>query len=298
MSSRASRTEARAEAGRLAALLAGASIEISPKETRHAGELAQLLGRSAGVYIHSVPGFTAEERLESLGQLHRAGLEPVPHIAARRVTTRERTRELLRRWVGEHGVRRVLLIGGDETPPRGPYADSVQYLEEGLLPEAGIRAVGIAGYPDGHPKIGAAALEEAFERKLRAARAQGLEVYVVTQFSFEPQRVVEYCAALARRAPGVPVYVGAAGPTDPAALVRYAQRCGVTASLRAVRRFGFGLARLAAHTDPSGQLAPIARRHEVVGAASNVAGAHLFAFGGAIRTAAWMSKAIAEGSGA
>jgi methylenetetrahydrofolate reductase (NADPH) len=195
-------------------------------------------------------------------------------------------------------VRRVLLIGGDETPPRGPYSDSVQYLEDGLLAEAGIRTVGVAGYPDGHPKIGAEALAQAFERKLSAARAQGLELYVVTQFSFDPQRVLDFCAALARRAPRVPVYVGAAGPTDPAALLRYAQRCGVTASLRAVRRFGLGLARLATHTNPSEQLAPVARRRAEDGAASNVAGAHLFAFGGAIRTATWMSQAVAAGSGA
>lgn len=293
MLSHAERTEARAEARRLAALLAGGSIEISPKEAREAPELARLLGRDAGVYVHSVPGYTPEERLESLGALHRVGLDPVPHIAARRIASRERTRELLRRWVGECGVRRVLLVGGDETPPRGPYSDSVQYLEEGLLAEAGIRTVGVAGYPDGHPKIGAEALEQAFERKLRAARAQGLELYVVTQFSFEPERVIEYCAALARRAPGVPVHVGAAGPTNLAALLRFAQRCGVTASLRAVQRFGLGLARLATHTDPSEQLASLARRREADGASSNIACAHLFAFGGAVRTAAWINKAIA-----
>lgn len=299
MWSLARRTEQRNEArSRLAAVLASGSIEISPKEAHHAPELARLLGENAGVYVHSVPGVTAEERLASLGELHRAGLDPVPHVAARRITTRERTRELLRRWVGEHGVRRVLLIGGDETPPRGPYSDSVQYLEEGMLAEAGIRTVGIAGYPDGHPTITPAALEDAFERKLKAARAQGMDAYVVTQFSFAPERVVEFCASLARRAPGVPVYVGAAGPTDPAALMLYAQRCGVAASLRAVRRFGLGLARLATHTEPAGQLASVARYHQASGASSNIAGAHLFAFGGAIRTASWMRKAIAEAAAA
>jgi len=39
------------------------------------------------------------------------------------------------------------------------------------------------------------------EEKLALARNHGLEPYVVTQFSFAPNRVAEYCADLARRAP-------------------------------------------------------------------------------------------------
>ena len=79
-------------------------------------------------------------------------------------------------------------------------------------------------------------------------------MYVVTQFSFAPNRVVEYCAQLARSAPEVSIYVGVAGPTDPVALARYAQRCGVSASLRALRNLGSGIAQLVTHSDPSEQL--------------------------------------------
>ena len=41
---------------------------------------------------------------------------------------------------------------------------------------------------------------------------------MVTQFCLSPQRVVEFCAGLARQWPDLPVYVGIAGPTDPIAL--------------------------------------------------------------------------------
>src|SRR5688500_5103944 len=130
--------------------------------------------------------------------------------------------------VKRHGVHRVLLLGGDEPRPKGPFADSLQILEEGLLAEAGIREIGVGGYPEGHPKISPLSLRVSSERKLSIATGQGLGLYVVTQFSFSPARVVDFLAGLARSAPAVSVYVGIAGPTDPIALARYAQRCGVS----------------------------------------------------------------------
>jgi methylenetetrahydrofolate reductase (NADPH) len=99
--------------------------------------------------------------------------------------------------------------------------------------------------------------------------------------------VVEYCSELARSAPSVPVYVGIAGPTDPVALARYAQRCGVSASLRALRTLGSGIAKLVSHTDPKEHVLAVAHysaSHE----SANVVGVHLYSFGGAVRTAAWM----------
>src|SRR5207237_528768 len=87
-------------------------------------------------------------------------------------------------------------------------------------------------------------------RIVSRARAQGLGAYVVTQFSFAPSRIVEYCADLARRAADVPVYVGLPGPTSPRTLLRYAQRCGVGASLRALQAQGMGAVRLFTNVDP------------------------------------------------
>jgi methylenetetrahydrofolate reductase (NADPH) len=195
--------------------------------------------------------------------------------------------------VPEHGVRRVLLIGGDEPQPRGPYPDALTLLRDGLLAEAGIREVGIAGYPEGHPRIPPAVLNAARDEKLAEIAAQGLGAYVVTQFSFVPARVVEYCAALARTAPAVSVYVGIAGPSDPAALLRYAQRCGVSASLRALRNLGVGVVRIVSHTDPREQLLAIAHYCEGHDGC-NVVGAHFFSFGGFLPTARWINATIAE----
>lgn len=191
----------------------------------------------------------------------------------------------------------MLLIGGDDPEPRGPFPDGASLLREGILAKSGVREIGLPGYPEGHPRIPRAALENAFAEKLALAAGQGLGSYIVTQFSFAPLRIVEYCTELARRSPALSVYVGLAGPTDARTLLRFAQRCGVSASLRALRAQGMGAIRLATHTDPGEQLSAIAR-YCAVHAACNVVGAHLFSFGSALKTAEWMNATITSlGSG-
>jgi methylenetetrahydrofolate reductase (NADPH) len=290
MSFPASATEPRLEA-RISELVAAGSLEISPRELHRAKEVAALLPSGSCVYIPSLPGLPLTRTLDAIAAIRDAGLDPVPHVSARRILNRDEFRDFLRRAATDYGVHRVLLIGGDESRAKGPFADSLQILEERLLAECGVREIGVAGYPEGHPRIPANAIDKALERKLELAAAQSIGVYVLTQFSFAPARVVEYCASLARRWPNLPVYVGIAGPTDPAALVRYAQRCGVSRSIRALRTLGTGIAQLVTNTDPRDQLVSVARytrAHEP----SNAVGVHIYSFGGAVRAAAWMRERL------
>jgi methylenetetrahydrofolate reductase (NADPH) len=189
-------------------------------------------------------------------------------------------------------VHRVLLIGGDEPRAKGPYIDSVQVLESGVLRDCGIREIGVSGYPEGHPRIPLNGLEAAMRRKVALAQEQHLGVYIVTQFCFVPARVVDYCAAMARAWPQIGLYVGIAGPADPIALARYAQRCGVSVSLRALRNLGSGIAKLIGHNEPIDQLQAVAR-YNASRSSSNVVGVHLYSFGGAVRTAKWMREQVA-----
>jgi methylenetetrahydrofolate reductase (NADPH) len=269
-------------------LLIGGSLELLPKELHRAAELAALLPTDACVYLPSLPGLPLSRTLEMVAALRAAGLDPVPHVSARRILDKDEFRGFLKQAV-QQGVHRVLLLGGDEPKAKGPFVDSVQLLETGLLADSGIREIGVAGYPEGHPRISSSVLASSFERKRQLAREQGLGLYVVTQFSFAPQRVTEFCSHLARSAPEVSIYVGIAGPTDPIALARYAQRCGVSVSLRALRTLGSGIAQLVTHSDPLEQLTSIAR-YSLQREPSNVAGAHLYSFGGVVRTAAWMRE--------
>ena len=272
-------------------LVAAGSLEISPRELHRAPEVAALLPAGSCIYIPSLPGLPLARTLDAIAAIKETGLDPVPHVSARRIQNRDEFRDFLKKASADYGVHRVLLIGGDEARPKGPFSDSLQILEEGLLADCGIREIGVAGYPEGHQRIPVNALEKAVERKLALARKQSIGVYVLTQFCFAPARVVDYCATLARLWPNLPVYVGVAGPTDPAALLRYAQRCGVSVSLRALRNLSTGIAQLVTNTDPRDQLVALAR-YARSRQPSNVVGVHLYSFGGAVRTAAWMRELL------
>jgi methylenetetrahydrofolate reductase (NADPH) len=283
-------------AATVASLAAGASLEIGADAVAEVSAVARVLPVGTRVFVNHSPRRELADSLPALTELHRCGLEPVPHVAARRVASPAQVRTFLERAVAECGVTKVLLVGGDASECRGPYDSGAALLRDRVLAQCGIREVGVPGYPEGHPWIANAVLKQTLVDKLALAADQGLGSFMVTQFTFAPARVVEFCAELARRIPSLPVYVGIAGPTDAGALLRFARRCGVSASLRALKDQGMNAVRLVTHTDPGEQLAAVARYYSTH-AACNVVGVHLFSFGGALRSARWIGATITSGLG-
>ena len=273
------------------ALVASGSLEIGAHRPQDAQTIAALLPAGTPVYVNHLPRHRLPDTLPTLIAVREAGLEPVPHIAARRIESAEQLAMFLKRAVRDAGVQKALVIGGDVPEARGPYGDGAAVIRSGLLSAAGLREIGIPGYPEGHPRIPSATLERAFAEKLSLLAEQSLGRYVVTQFSFAPARVVEFCTGLARTAPNVPVYVGLAGPTNPVSLLRFAQTCGVSASLRALRAQGLDAVKLVTHTDPGDQLSAVARycasRQDC-----NVVGIHVFTFGGVAPAVQWMNRRL------
>ena len=276
-----------------AELVTNGSVEMGAHRPGDARAIAAVLPAGTPVYVNHLPRHSLADSLASLIAVREAGLEPIPHVAARRILNRAEVDSFLGHAVNRAGVRKVLLIGGDESAPLGPYPDAGSVLREGILPACGVREVGIASHPEGNPRIPLAVLERAFDEKLAIAATQGLGAYIVTQFSFSPARILEHCTSLARRAPGVPVYVGLAGPTSAGTLLRFAQRCGVSASLRALRDQGMAAVNLVTHTDPGDQLSLLAR-YCASHPGSSIVGVHVFSFGGAATAAAWMHDTITK----
>jgi len=270
-------------------LVRNGSIELSITDADAVAEAADVLPIGMSVYVPSPPNRDLRSNLEYLEAIQAAGLNPVPHIAARKLRSRSELEEFLQHAVSRIGVRHAMLIGGDPTEAAGPFRDSAAVLREGLLSEAGIREISIGGYPEGHRSIPGDVLLADLEAKVQMAREQGLGVEVITQFCFSPGRITKYCAMLAQRVPGVPVYTGMAGPANPVKLVRYARYCGVSVSLMALGAMGLSAARLMTHTDPTEQLQALA--HYCANRADgNVVGVHLFSFGGFADTARWMHR--------
>lgn len=288
---RSDRTGKSAVAQGIKDLVISGSFEMTPGRAIDARDLAPQLPAGMPVYVHHSPRQRLAQSHAALKAIRAAGLEPVPHIAARRVASRSELDSFLERAAGDSGVSRVLLIGGDVPQPFGPYSSGADLLDEGILVAHGIREVGLPGYPEGHPRIPGPVVEQALSRKLALISAQGLGAYIVTQFSFAPARVVKYCGELARSIPAIPVYVGLAGPIEARTLLHFAQLCGVSASFRAMQAQGMGAIRLFTHTDPREQLAAVAR-HCLGHESSNVVGAHFFSFGDVARTVAWMNREI------
>ena len=93
-------------------------------------------------------------------------------------------------------------------------------------------------------------LDAALRAKVALARQGGLAVSLVTQFGFEAQPILRWIAA--QRAQGIdcPVHVGVAGPASVATLAKFAIRCGIGASLRALARGHTAFARIMTEAGP------------------------------------------------
>ena len=194
-------------------------------------------------------------------------------------------RDYLQRAAAEAGVTSVLLIGGDPDHPVGPFSGSFDLLETGVVEAHGIGEVVFAGYPEGHPRIDSHALDAALDAKISLARQRALAVSLITQFGFDPEPVHRWIAALRTRGIDCPVEVGVAGPANVATLAKFAFRCGVGASLRALARGHTAFARILAEATPDAFIASLVDAEE---ANAPIDGLHLFTFGGVCRTAQWM----------
>jgi methylenetetrahydrofolate reductase (NADH) len=266
------------------------SIEVTRPNAAEIASLAEILPRGTSVYFSAVPTVERREVVTAAALVRKAGLEPVVHVAARRIAAAADLQELLAGLRDEADVRCLLVIGGDVDTP-GAFPDALSILQRGGLHEAGIEEIGIGAYPEGHSRIPAGRLEAALDEKIAAATAQGLRVHIVSQFSFSPERILAWLRQL--RACGIskPVKIGMAGPTSVPALLRYARRCGVAASLRGLAS---GVATgLVGHVGPD-------RIIETLSAANDLGDValHYFCFGGTLETARYACEAAAGRHGA
>jgi methylenetetrahydrofolate reductase (NADPH) len=270
---------------RLAQLLADASIEVSPRDDPAREGLSQLLAPGTAVFVNHPGSVTHHDIVAACVRLRQAGFSPVPHIAARRLASFTQARDFLRRAADEAGVTSVLLIAGDAVQPAGPFRDAGELLATGLIEHHGVRRVFVAGYPEGHPLIDRHSLDAALRAKLTAARQHGLCVNLITQFGFAAAPVAAWVAKLRDEAIMCPVRVGIAGPASIATLAKFAVRCGIGASLRALGRGQTAFARILTEATPDKLIADLIGEAD---AADTIDGLHFFSFGGARRTASWL----------
>ena len=275
----------------LAALLPRASMEISSRG-HQLDQLRDNFRPGIDVTITYLPGDNYRHNVETAIALRRAGFNPVPHIAAREMASREALDDFLARARGEADVSRILVVAGDVALTRGPFKSSLDVRSSGLIEAHGIRSASVAGHPEGHPYLDDRHALANLEGWRDWGQGAAIDVSIVSQFCFESTPILGWMKELDAHGIDLPVIVGLAGPATPATLTKFALRCGIGNSMRAVRnqigRFG----RLLTDTGPD----DVVRGLNAAPAATTatVAGFHFFPLGGLRKTGHWLHDYCAQ----
>ncbi|HVV80976.1 MAG TPA: methylenetetrahydrofolate reductase [Pseudolabrys sp.] len=277
----------------LVELLTYASIEIAAGGTKAIANVHEHFDPGADVYVTFLPGGDYQAVVDTAVRLRRAGYRPVPHIAARALPDNAALDNFVSRLVGEAGVDRVLVIAGDSNAPSGPFSSAMVVLRSGILKRHGVRSVGFAGHPEGHPVVDRAILDAALAAKIASARNAGLDAFVVTQFGFAAAPVLAWLRRFRDQGLDVPVEVGIAGPATMATLVKFGLRCGIGNSLRALRMRPNTVGRLLGEVGPEELLRDLAMGL-VSFPAHGVSRIHFFPFGGIARTGEFLAGTLSR----
>lgn len=270
----------------VARLLASHSLEIGAKDYEQLAEAGPLLPSRTAVAIAHFPNEDMAARVRAAAAVHRSGHVPIPHIAARRVASEAQLARFLADVRAQAAVDQLFVIAGDPDRPLGPYPDALALIERVDLAPLGVTKVGMAGYPDGHPRIATPALWSALEAKLAALGARGLQAEIVTQFSFDADAVLRWLGELRERGIAAPVKIGVPGPISLPGLVHFAARSGVSASRSALAKYGTSIAKVIGTVGPLTFLKRLAE-----GLATRDLGRtslHFFTFGALTKTVGWV----------
>jgi methylenetetrahydrofolate reductase (NADPH) len=179
--------------------------------------------------VTASPTHALDQTVEVGARLRALGHAVTVHLAARMVRDRAHLDELLAAMAGA-GIDDAFVVGGDATPPHGVYASAVELLPIVHEHPQRPRALGIAGYPEGHPLIDSATLAEALQQKSQLAD------YVATQLCFDADALLGWVHATREAGIELPVLVGIPGMVDRRRLLEVSMRVGVGPSLRYLRK--------------------------------------------------------------
>src|SRR6478752_963887 len=190
----------------------GYSLEMTAKETEGLREAAPLIRPGTQIAVTFLPGEEMEQRVEAAVLVRELGFEPIVHLSARRLQSEEQLDWYLGEITSKAQVKRVFIIAGDPPEPEGPYFNSLQIIETGLLQKHGIQIVGIGGHPEGHPNNTPAELWDWMERKIAAIREGGMIPLVVTQFAFDDDAIGASASVMKKYGVSLTNLIGSAGP--------------------------------------------------------------------------------------
>jgi methylenetetrahydrofolate reductase (NADPH) len=243
-----------------------ARLEIIPTDGIIAKVQANVPAGST-LTVTCLPHHGVKATMQASVQLGQLGYNVIPHLAARSLESRAQLAGILEDCEAS-GITEVFAVGGDAPHAAGPYSSSAPLLEDIADMTGGDLAVGVAGYPEGHPRHNELHMLDALLEK------QHLAANVVTQMCFSAPRISWYAELLRREGVGLPVWAGVAGAVPRAKLIALATKIGVGPSLKFLNRKGPLSRRLLS----SGSYSSQALISDLSAARPALAGIHLYSF--------------------
>jgi methylenetetrahydrofolate reductase (NADPH) len=269
-----------------------ATVEVNIRELKLLEASRNFLTADRKVYVSFLPNQTWRQTENACRAVRMAGFDPIPHIPVRLLTSTKELSRVLTGLVREAGITDALLIAGDYARVAGPFKCVADVLRSGILSDHDLHRVSVAGHPEGHPKVPLADIRRAELEKVELAERSGLHVTLVTQFFFNATPFVTWVCGLRGSGVRSPIVAGLAGPATLTTLFKFAFRCGVGSSLRALGDRPTSLADLMGDQGP--QVVMRALAEEQIGRKTDFSGFHFFCFGGFIRTCEWLHQ-VSEG---
>ena len=278
----------------IAYLAREASVELNLSDLKDLAASRALLPVGKKIYVSCLPGQTWDETETGCRALSGAGFRPVPHLPVRLLTGPRMLSRVLENLIGRANVEEVLLIAGDYPSAAGPYSCVADVLHSGLIGEHGLRRISIAAHPEGHPRVPIEVIRRAEREKGMMAAELGLETTFVTQFVFEAKCFLDWAGEFGSAGTRARVVAGLTGPASIAKLFRYAARCGIGPSIRALGARPSSAMKLLGNHSPEHLLYELAMAW--IRGTVNFSGIHFFCFGGYLRTCEWL-HALANADG-
>src|ERR1700712_1697284 len=225
-------------------LLTHARYEVLPTATAEVKVLASV-PLDVGVTVTASGAKGLEATLSLAERLSAHGYVTVPHLAARMISGRPELVEIRTR-LAEAGITRVFVPGGD-VDPVGDYPDAFSLLEDLAPPAEPFTQIGIAGYPESHPKITDDLTVQSMWDKRRHA------THVVSNLTFDAGAINSWVGRMRGRGVTMPLLLGMPGPIDRTKLLSMATKIGVGESTRFLAKHKSTFARLAAPGGFTGQ---------------------------------------------
>ncbi len=268
----------------------GVSISITPDAAEKVDDFREFVRPETTIFIGLLPGDDYRHVVKTAARLHKQGFRIVPHFTARNIADQTALEGYLSSVCEAAAVDEVLVLAGDMAVPTGDYHCSMQLLRSGLFDRYGIKRIGVAGHPEGTPDIGAAQLDEALAQKNAFAKQTNAEMYILTQFCFDPDAIITWEKQINAAGNKLPICVGIAGPLELRALLKIAAACKVGKSMRMITKLAGGLAKLKSIRSSDHIVARLAC-HRASDPESRIQRAHIFTFGNLANTSRWVNAA-------